>query len=138
MVATSYLFEEYPSHCAIMFRHKRRNRRRRTRIRFSLSILMLIVTAVSMYLGAREWRSQAVLGLCAELKAEGFHFNVPNRIRDKFWQGKPTVGFVRYWGGSYQLVYGSDGIVYDDLTPQQFARLEELGLILRLPENTRY
>ncbi len=41
------------------------------RIRISLRGLLLLVTAISLFLGAREWRRQAVLKLCEEIDYGG-------------------------------------------------------------------
>jgi hypothetical protein len=65
------------------------------RVRISLRGLLLLVTAIGLFLGAREWRRQSVLKLCEEIKYDpllGIYVtDFPNDWRDSIWQSGPVV-----------------------------------------------
>jgi hypothetical protein len=64
------------------------------RFRFRLSAFLIFVTAVAVFFGYSQYRRREILEVCAELKAEGYVFPVPNTFFDRIWQRKPVVGII--------------------------------------------
>jgi hypothetical protein len=90
------------------------------RIRISLRALILLVTAIGLYLGAREWRRQSVEKLCAQIeedsRLDGYIYILPNDWLDKLWQRKPIMAktYTSKSGSEYVagLVYRAREDVY--------------------------
>ena len=107
------------------------------RIRFSLRGLILLVTAVGLFLGARDWRKREVLKLCDQLQkdanADRYMFDVPNSWHDYIWQRKPTVGCIFWHAGEERmtLVVGrsASDIVSATNDRALIERLKDLGVV---------
>jgi hypothetical protein len=101
------------------------------RLRFSLRGLILRVTAVGLYLGAREWRRQSVRKLCADLE-QHYVVDVPNSWQDRIFQRKPTVGTIFYRDGKpwlKKIVFRSGATLYGAFDPEEIERLKALGVV---------
>jgi len=109
------------------------------RIRFSLASLLIVSTAIVLFLGYAQWRSQRIISQCLELRDEGVDIDAPP---ETFWPSVPIVATVKF---SYVRPgrYESGGKTF---SPEQAKRhfrsldarmrklgIQQVGILLKRP-----
>jgi hypothetical protein len=105
-------------------------------LRISLRGLILIVTALTVFLGYSQYRRREILKVCEQVKRDKYYFTVPDEWRDRlFWLRKPLVARVQYVPDYDQEVLirvkrlnGLD-VFAPEVNPQEIERLKKLGVV---------
>ena len=105
--------------------------------RFRLSAFLIFVTAVAMFFAYSQYRRREILKVCAELKAEGYVFHIPDTWHDRLWQTKPVVGVIINVNEKEKMSrskrFEEGGLWGTRLSPtndqQEIERLKQLGMV---------
>jgi hypothetical protein len=101
------------------------------KVRFSIRGLLILVTAIVLFLGFSQYRRREILKVAAQLKDEGYVFEVPDSWHDRIFQRKPTVARIIKGGLVFQMHMGSlvGTIRTEDPDEEEVNRLKSVGML---------